>query len=288
MKFGQFTTLLGEAKFRKLPQYIIDQVNKLARVYIQRYNSNNVDVNNLLQKGKIVSFKDNKRYRTYFKYFQLKQMPVYFTPATNLMGKVVVKDLQTNEKKTIDVYCVYGDIGDVEYAAYGHSYETINLYDNNIKDLSDQAIASKIIHEITHGFQQYKDYSQKYLTSTDEKEPIDAELYYNEPIEVDSHLNEIAFNIINKFKQLNKAVAKAEQPASKMIFQKRIDYLLKELKVFAQAPLEVYLDLEELPLPSFTETMEEFLRAVSKNERLKNKFKLKMVDLYNKLSAVND
>ena len=286
MRFSQFTTLLSEARFRTLPQYVINQVNKLARVYIQRYNSNNVDVNELLQKGKIVSFKDNRQYRRYFKDFQLKKMPNYFTPATNLMGKVVVKDLQTKEKKTIDVYCVYGDIGDVEYAAYGHSYESINLYDNNIKDLSDQEIASKIIHEITHGFQQYKDYSQKYLSSSDKGEPIDAELYYNEPIEVDSHLNEIAFNIVNKFKQLNKAKAKAEQPASKMIFQKRIDYLLKELKVFVQAPLETYLDLEELPLPSFTETMEEFLRSVSKNEQSKNKFKTKMVNLYNKLSAV--
>ena len=150
--FRKYTTLLDEAKFRELPQQIVDQVNKLAAKYISHYNSNNVDLNDLLQKGKIVSFKDNKDYRTYFKHFQVKRMPSYFTPSTNLLGRVVVRDLQTNKKKKIDVYCVYGDIGDVDYAAYAITYETINLYDNNIKDLSEQSIRAKLLHEVTHSF----------------------------------------------------------------------------------------------------------------------------------------
>ncbi len=285
MSFRQFQTLITEAKFRRTLPEVVEQVKALAGTYFNQYNSNNADLNKLIASEKIVSFKDNKNYRKYFKELGLKKMPTYFTPADNLLGKVTVKDLETNEPKTIDVYCVYGDIGDTEYAAYSGTYESINLYDENIKGLSEALVQSKILHEITHSFQQYKGQSEKYQQTIDKKQSFDWETYFKEPIEVDTHLNEIAYNINARYKDFVKSILTAKEVAVKKLLMRRLETFIKELKVFTEAPLESYFELEELPLPRYAHSLEGFLQTISKDEKLRIKFKQKMVRLYKSLKV---
>lgn len=283
MKFHQFSTIVSEAKFRQSSKQLVEQVKKIASIYFNEYNSNNVDVKELLQQDKIVSFKDNKQYKEYFDYFELKKMPKYFTAADNLVGKVTVTDLETNEPKTIDVYCIYGDIGDTDYAAYGYDYDSINIYDNNMKDLSERLVQSKILHELTHGFQQYKEQSKKFQKMLGKENAFNWDTYYKEPIEFDSHLNEIVYNINQKHREFLRGIMSTNEILTKKLLKMRLETFMKEIKVFINAPLESYTDLEELPLPRWTESFEGFLTTIKKNKKLWNKFKSKLQNLYNNL-----
>ena len=288
MSFRQFQTLISEAKFRRNSPEVVRQVKSIASTYFNQYNSNNVDLNNLIEQEKVISFKENRQYRKYFKEFSLKKMPTYFTPVDNLLGKVSILDLETNEKKTIDVYCVYGDIGDTEQAAYSQEYEAINIYDENIKGLSEALVQSKILHELTHGFQEYKGQTKKYQQMIGKERPFDWDVYHKEPIEFDTHINEIAYNINVKYKDFVKSILTAKDPAVKKLLKMRLQTFIKELKVFTEAPLESYLDLEELPLPRYTQTLEEFLRTINQDKKLWNKFKQKVSRLYEKLKIQAD
>lgn len=283
MKFDQFSTIISEAKFRQSSKQLVEQVKKIASIYFNQYNSNNVDIKELIEQDKICSFKDNKHYKEYFDYFELKKMPKYFTPSDNLLAKVTINDLETKEPKTIDVYCIYGDIGDTDYAAYGYDYNSINIYDNNIKGLSERLVQSKILHELTHGFQQYKEQSKKFQQMIGKDKVFDWETYFKEPIEFDSHLNEIVYNINQKHREFLKGIMATTELPVKKLLKMRLETFMKELKVFINAPLDIYYDLEELPLPKWTESMEDFLRTIKSDKKLWNKFKSKLQNLYNDL-----
>ena len=283
MKFDQFSTIINEARFRQSSKQLVEQVKKIASIYFNQYNSNNVDIKELIEQDKICSFKDNKHYKEYFSYFELKKMPKYFTPSDNLVAKVTITDLETNEPKTIDVYCIYGDIGDTEYAAYGYDYDSINIYDNNMKDLSERLVQSKILHELTHGFQQYKEQSKKFQKMLGKDQPFDWETYYKAPTEIDSHFNEIAYNINQKHREFLNGIVSTKELSIKKLLKMRLETFMKELKVFIETPLESYTELEELPLPKWTESIEDFLKTIKTDKKLWNKFKQKLINLYNNL-----
>ena len=296
MNFKEFTTILKEAKFRETPPELIKQVKKLTELYINQYSSINKDsVKDLIKKGKILEFNKNKFYRPYFEHFLKEddedptpvEMPDYFAPK---FGSLTVMDLETNEKEKIQVMCVYGDVTEA-WAAYSDNFHTINLYDENLKSLSPALIESKILHEATHAFQQYKGVSDKYTKKSDSGEDLDIENYYKRPIEYDSHLNEIVYNIRQKFNMLTTSIKKAKEDATKRVLQNRLDLFLQELKVLIKADPESYFKLKELTLPSYLQNFENFLETIkgesSDESPLWKKFKLKMVNLYNELSSEN-
>lgn len=283
MNFKEFTTLLKEARFREAPSpALLKQIKKIAELYFNEYNSKNADITKLIDRKKIVSFEKNKHYKEYFAHFKI-DMPTYFTPMEKPLGKVKVIDLETKEEKVITVFCVYGNIGD-EYAAYSENFETVNLYDKNIKGLSLRLVESKILHEITHAFQEYKGVSSRYRAATDSEEPVSAELYYKEPIEYDTHLNEVVYNIRQKHQELVDGIKKAKDPATKRILENRLDLFFTELRVLTKAQPEAYFDLGELTLPSYVANMKDFLDTVRDDRKLWTKFKLKMSELYQKLT----
>jgi len=98
----------------------------------------------------------------------------------------------------------------------------------------------------------------------------------------------IAYNINVKYKDFVKSILTAKDPAVKKLLKMRLQTFIKELKVFTEAPLESYLDLEELPLPRYTQTLEEFLRTINQDKKLWNKFKQKVSRLYEKLKIQAD
>ena len=125
-----------------------------------------------------------------------------------------------------------------------------------------------------------KDYEENVSKSSKD---FDEEKYYLEPIELDSHLNEIGFTIRKKHKTLKEGVKKAKDPAAKRVLQNRLDLFLQELKVFTKTPLEAYLDLKELELPTYLKDFEEFLKIIKSKTQYWQKFKNKMLDLYDEL-----
>lgn len=292
MNFKEFTTILKEARFRETPSDLIRQVKKLALKYVNEYNSLNGDsaIKKLIKSGKILDFSKNKGWRFYFDAF-LKdpndptpvEMPSYFAPE---FGVLNVVDLESGEKKQVKVMCVYGDIT-TDWAAYNEGYESINLYDENMKELPLSLVESKILHEATHAFQQYKATSKKYekASRSNFEDEGAYKVYYEEPIEYDTHLNEIVYNIREKFKMLLNGVKKAKEDATKKVLQKRLDLFLTELRIFTKASPDVYFDIEELTLPSELKHFENFLSSIKDEPKLWNKFKLKMVLLYKELSG---
>jgi hypothetical protein len=295
MNFKEYTSILKEAKFRETPPELIKQVKKLAELYVNQYSSNNKEsLKELFKMGKILEFDKNKFYRPYFEHFlkdpnsdEPANMPDYFAPK---FGVLTLVDLESGKKEKIKVMCVYGDITD-DWAAYSDNFHTINLYDNNLKDLPQVLVESKILHEATHAFQQYKSTSSEYTKSSNSEEGLDAEVYYKEPIEYDTHLNEIVYNIRQKYDMLTSSIKKAKEEATKRVLQNRLDLFLQELKVLIKADPESYFKLKELTLPSYLRNFENFLETIKGDSPDKSplwkKFKLKMVDLYQKLSPEN-
>lgn len=292
MNFKEFTTILREAKFREAPSpALLKQIKKIAQLYYSQYNSKSTDLTKLIDNKKIVSFEKNKYYKEYFNHFKIN-MPTYFTPQNKPLGKVKLLDLETQKEKEITVFCVYGDIGE-EYAAYSENFETINLYDKNLKDLSLRMVESKLLHEITHGFQQYKGVSSRYKAASDSEEPLSAELYYKEPIEYDTHLNEVIYNIREKYKDILDEIKKAKDPATKKMLEIRLkDVFLKQLALLIVSPFDSYIDLEELFLPDYVQEFENFLYTIAPqrnnqkdDNRLWKKLKNKLVNYYIELTG---
>ena len=284
MNFKEFTTILSEAKFRDTPPEIIKQVKKVAEIYFNQYNSNKVDITKLIDSKKIVSFEKNKHYREYFNHFKIK-MPTYFTPQNKPLAKIKLIDLQTKEEKTITIFCVYGDVGEDTYAAYSENFETINFYDNNVKDLSLNLIESKILHEVTHGFQQYKGLSSKFNAALNTKSPVDAELYYKEPIEYDTHLNEIIYHIREKHQELVNAIRKTKEPAVKKILENRLNLFFQQISTLITADPDSYFELEELTLPYYVSDFEDFLATIKDDTDLWVKFTSKLNNFYEKTTG---
>jgi hypothetical protein len=208
-------------------------------------------------------------------------MPDYFAPK---FGSLIVMDLETNEKEKIQVMCVYGDVTEA-WAAYSDNFHTINLYDENLKSLSPALIESKILHEATHAFQQYKDYSKRYLKVSKSEDGLDSETYYQEPIEYDSHLNEIIYNIREKHKKLIDNIKKAKEPAAKKLFEKHLELFFQQLVSLIIAPPESYFKLKELILPGYVSEFENFLETIKGDRHLWIKFKSKLNNYYEQLTG---
>lgn len=281
MSFFEFYTL-EESKFRETPQELIQQIKKIAEIYFNQYSSNNKDsVKKLKKEGKIVTLHTHMFFKHYFDDFsEEKNYPTFFTPK---MTYVTITDLATNTKKKIRFLCLYGnDIG-TNYATYSDKHDTVHLYDDNLKDLPQQRIESIILHELTHAFQEYKTTSDEYNQMINRKKFI-APVYYQEPVEFDSHLNEIVYLTTQKFKMLKEGIKKAKEPATKHILERRLETFLTELRLIIKNPPETYFKYKELDLPTHLLDFDLFLKTLSKNLELWKKFKLKMTNLYEDLT----
>lgn len=284
MNFKEYTSILKEAKFREAPSpALLKQIKKIAELYYNQYNSKKNDLNQLIDSKKIVSFEKNNFYKEYFNHFQIK-MPTYFTLQNKPLGKIKVLDLETQKEKVITVFCIYGDIGD-EYAAYSETFETINLYDENIKNLSLRLIESKLLHEITHGFQEYKGTSSRYRAASNSKEPLNAEIYYREPIEYDTHLNEIIYHIREKHQELVNNIKKAKESATKRVFENRLNLFFQQMVTLIIADPKDYFEFEALTLPDYVSDFEDFLFTIKDDHHLWSKFTLKLTNFYQKLTG---
>jgi hypothetical protein len=286
MSFSDFFQL-NEAKFREnVSASLSNQIQKIADLYFNYYSSSNREsFKNLLKQKKILKFSQNKHWSVYFDIIQT-DYPAYFAPN---VATVKVFDLETQENVNISVHCIYGDVvGD--YASYVDQYHCINLFDENLKGLPLNTVKSKILHEVTHGFQQYKLMSSKYeqVASKDVEDlsPEEMDVYYTEPIEFDAHTNEMVFNIREKYKFLVDSIKKASQPETKQIFQNRLRLFFQQLKVFVFADPKSYFDLKELVLPDFLIPIEDFVKSLKKYPKLWQKLKNKVLNLYKELAIV--
>lgn len=285
MNFKEFTTVLKEAKFRDISPKLMAQVKRIAKLYDEKYRlEEDEETLEYMSDGKVISkISDNPQWGiVYFDNLndELKDVE-YFAPD---IASVTVDDLETGKSKVIKFIVIYGDHND-DYASYVGAFERINLFNANLYTFSTQRIESIILHELTHGFQQYKTPSDKYGENVKKSgEEFDAKKYYLEPIELDTHLNEIAFNVRKKYKMLIDSIKKAKEPSAKRLLENRLGVFLQELRVFTKSPLDVYLNLKELPLPKFLEDFESFLETIKTNQKYWAKFKTKMVNLHDELS----
>jgi len=272
---------LLEAKFRETPAQLIQQIKKVAVIYSQQYNSKNKDsIKKLKKEGKIATLNTLPYYEPYFNGFEEeKNYPKYFAPK---MSTIVITDLKTQEKKRIRFLCIYGNNITDNYATFREDFSAVHLYDDNLKDLPVERIESIILHELTHGFQEYKDYSKKF-TKMRQKGRFNLDVYHLEPIEFDSHLNEIAYLTSQKYKKLKEGIKKTQEQAAKYILEKRLETFLTELRVLIKSPPETYFKFKELTLPTHLIDFESFLKSISKRPDYWKKFKTKMINLYNQL-----
>lgn len=285
MNFKEYTTILNEAKFREMSPKLIAQVKRIAKLYDEKYRieEDKETLEFMSEEGIIRKLSDLPEWKVIY-FDQLKKSmrpPKYFAPN---IASVTIDDLETGESKKVNVLIIYGNVTN-DYASYIQSFEAINLFNYNVHTFSTQRIESLILHEITHSFQQYKKVSKDYESNVEKSaKEFDVEKYYLEPIEFDTHLNEIAFTIRKKFKTLSDSIKKAKEPSTKNLLQKRLNVFLQELRVFTKSPLEVYLDLKELPLPKYLEDFEVFLETIKSKPKHWTKFKTKMVQLHDELS----
>ena len=189
MTFKEFSNL-QEAKFRESPLgSLIKQIDDLAELYSNYYSSSNQEsFKNLLSQRKIFKLSENKAWKVYFDAIQV-DYPKYFALD---IATIKVFDLETKKNVKVKVHCIYGDVTE-DYASYVDHYRSINIFDENLKGLSLSMIKSKILHEITHAFQQYKLTSTKYdkVASKDLEDQTkeEGDVYYTEPVEFDAHTN---------------------------------------------------------------------------------------------------
>lgn len=282
MTFLEFSNL-NEAKFRELSPQLIQQVKKVAEIYFNQYSSNNKDSFKKLKKeGKIVTLESYAFLKPYFDDFQdEKNYPSFFAPK---MAYVIITDLEDQGKERIRFMCLYGDDIGTNYATYSDKHGTVHLYDDNLKDLPQQRIESLILHELTHGFQEYKKTSDEY-NAMGGKGKFLPQVYYPEPVEYDSHLNEIAYLTTQKYKMLKDGIKKAKEEVTKHILERRLETFLTELRLIIKSPPETYFKFKELDLPTHLLDFELFLKVVSKKPDLWKKFKTKMVNLYTQLTG---
>lgn len=286
MTFTDFFQL-KEAKFREsLSDPLTKQIQDLAELYFHYYSSSNKQsFKRLLKEGKIERFSGKGHWKTYFENIQI-DMPTYYAP---YITTIKVFDKESKSEVNLDVHCIYGDVtGD--YASYVDYYKTINIFDEILRGLPVNTVKSKILHEITHGLQEYKLTSSEYeKVSSKDPEDISQEemdIYFMEPIEFDAHTNEIAFNIREKYKFLVGAIKKAGQPETKKIFQNKLRLFFQQLKVFIFADPKSYFELEELILPDFLVPIDGFVESLKQYPKLWQKMKSKMLNLYKELVSL--
>jgi hypothetical protein len=272
-----FYSVLSEATFRELPEEITQEANKIADAYMQEVKA--------LKPGMLKQIKKLGLQKTWKKYLKDEKGEVWFVAD---LTTVKFKDLKTKRNVKFRVCVAFGNDNE-NYAECDTSNKLILLYDYHCRLLSKEKLVSTMVHEITHGFQQHKKYSQKYEKLKKNKTPVSQEtedaMYYKEPIEFDAFTTEIAHTIRTEHARLQSDIKKATLPETKKIMEGRLKKFLYELKVFIQSPFETYFVYKELPLPMSLDTFQTMLEYIQKSPKLWRSFKSKLINLYNKLNA---
>ena len=270
-----FAEYIAESSFREIPE----EVQKQAMAVAEKYFNKARDLSPAELKTKTRLIKEDPIWK---KYFKGKKATHYLN-----IGNIFFTDLQTNKKKKADVVVIYGYVGEM-YALYDQikGKNIIFLFDHDCKELSIQQLDDYIIHELTHGFQQYTHTSSKYDAEVEKitrGEDFDKTIYYTEPAELDAYLTQIGTAIKKQFNALKTDIDNARFPETKRVMENRLEKFLLELKNFIKSPMKSYFLYKELPIPKSLEAVQDMLETIDENEKLRNYFKLKMSKLYNKL-----
>ena len=270
-----FLDYFTEAKFREIPLSVSKTVHKIAQLYVSDYRNFN--------KQELAAYAKRITEPSWIDYLE---DPGYTHMV--LMTTTSIFDLETNKNKKIEVYVIYGNpkvsknLDDV--AEYNDVNRTIFLYDYQCKQLNLTDLEAAILHEFTHGFQQYKNISDQ--DEEDDQEEQHEFDYYLSPEEVDAYLTELAYRIRLEHSNLL-SLLKTPNKSSNSTNLKKLNKFLLELKVFIQSPLETYFVYKELRLPKSIKQSEAFLETIANFTPYWNKFKIKMTKLYNELITLS-
>jgi hypothetical protein len=276
-----FAEYIVESKsgFREIPEDTQLQAKTMAEKYFNKAK----DLNSAELKAKANLIKQDPTWKQYFKG---KAATHYFK-----IGNISFIDLQTNKKEKAEVLVIYGYVGEM-YALYDQikGKNIILLFDHDCKDLSVPELEDYIIHELVHGFQEYKETSPEYDAEVEKLtrgEEYDRNIYYTEPVELDAYLTQIGNATKKQFNALKIDISNAVLPETKRVMENRLEKFLLGLENFIRSPMKSYFLYKELPIPTKAlAKVQEFLETIDKNEKLKNSFKLKMTKLYNKLTTL--
>lgn len=275
-KFAEFCNILSEAKFRTIPESIITQSRDIATTYAEAIEKLTPSV---FKKLKTIGISSD-----WVSYFNDTGDTVWFMINLNT---VKFKDLKTNKTVKFTVYAAFGK-NNQNYAICDTDNKIIILYDDNCRNLRNEKLVSTIIHEITHGFQQHKEYSKKYKKLVTQKSPeaklTASSLYHKEPIEFDAFTTEMSHAIKTEYSKIKNNIQNAKMPETKKIMERKLEKFLLELKLFIQSPLNTYFAYKELPLPTSLETFEDMLVNIQNTPKLWKSFKIKMINLYTYLN----
>lgn len=269
-----FQKALTESKFREIDQKLVQRVKDIVYEYNLIYKN--------LSKSDVKVFTEKvKKGSRWFEYFEDESID-----RVAEMSEIEFKDLTDKTHKTAKILIAYGGNG-TSLGHYDDKNAVMTLYHNEIKKLTDLEIEAVIIHELTHGFQEYKATSDQYkkaLKKMAKGLPYNKKAYFSEPIELDAHLTELAIRIKEEYAKLVESSEQAEYEETSRVFQKRIEKFLLELKLFIKSDAKSYLNYEELPLPQFFSTHQDFLENISKTPNLWKKLKEKLSVLYLELT----
>ena len=273
-----FKQALTESKFREIDKNLIYNVKDAVNTYNLVYKKLNKSDAKLLT-TKVEPQSD------WWEYFEDEKVDRFAE-----IKQFKFKDLTKNKNKNVTIMVTYG-ARDSSYGNYDEDNEIVVLNHDMIKSLTDLEIEAIIIHELTHGFQEYKASSEPYkkaLKRMAKGLPYNRQAYFYEPVEFDAHVTELAHRIKEEFYARQEAIDNAVLPEAKKVLQKRLERFLLELNLFSRSDSKSYLTYKELPLPQFCSTHGEFLEVVAKNPELWRKIKEKLASLYISLTTVED
>ena len=278
MKFDRmFCTKLLESSFRKLPETLVQSARDVVLLYTKTYRTPSKSAIKILTD-------DVKKDAFWSAYF--KDIPN--AKRAGIIFEFIFVDLDSNKPCTVKVVIVYGNTAN-SFGFYDRSTSFMVLFHESIKELSDIEIESVIIHEITHGFQQYTQQSPEYIKAVDnmqKNKTYSKYAYYTEPIETDAQMTELNYRIKREYDKRTDDIQKSVWPETKKIFTKKLRKFLLELKLFINSDLKSYINYEELPLPEFISLHKDFLTIIRKSPILQKKLKKSLANLYVDITGV--
>jgi hypothetical protein len=269
-----FIQFLGESKFRELDKNLKPKVKNLIKTYNLIYRKiNKTDLKHLSTK-----VEPGSKWEEYFKDEKVKRF--------SEIDDIRFRDLKTNKLNQVKVLLAFDTVSST-LAHYDEVNNFIVLFQDNIKYLSDVELEAILIHELTHGFQEYKTASPEYdieIKKMAKGKPFDKEIYHLEPLEFDAHLTELSYRIKEDYNKLKQSIRNSVLPESKRVFENRLEKFLLEMKLFIKSNPNSYLKYEELPTPKFFSKHQDFLSVISEHPSFWRKLKEKMVGLYFKFT----
>lgn len=267
-----FNNNLSEAKFREVTVDLEEVAQKCIELYVKNYQ-------NKSQKQIEAKTFPTSIIAAWQKYFDNPAITRFSGPE-----KFKVTDLATSNKKSISFVVAFGEHEGV-LGYYDNANDLLVFFDHEARDLAPSEMLSTLVHELTHGVQQYRTQSKEYEEQVKKMlkgEEYDPHIYYMEPIELDANLTEIAYTIRKEFESRVEDIKKSKQEATKRIMKNKLGKFLLELKVFIKAGMDTYFKYQELPIPKFLASHEEFLETLNGHPTEWKKLKQRLVDLYSK------